>query len=125
MSTSSTTATPAASPTLATPGLPPVECADWCAYGDGNGHAGARHVEDQACMSRSDRVDLTAMRLVGEYPDNYRDNLRAYLLREAYSTRTTVELVHDEMRIGSLTGSEAIALGELLIRHGEQAEATR
>lgn len=50
-----------------------------------------------------------------------RDRLAASLLRERDSVATSVELIHDDAPVAKLRPEEAIALGQLLIRMGEEA----
>lgn len=105
--------------------LPPVVCADWCR--DGNGHPDAWHPSDQYCTTDGQRIELEAEPLVtGTYAGtHYIDKpcLDVYLSREAYSIRALIHLSHNEETGPKLTPSEAIALGEILVRLGREAQA--
>ena len=93
--------------------LPAVECAAWCAYGDG--HTDVTSPEDQACMSLVETVDLTVMPLVMfEGRALCRDTLSASLLRERDARSTTVELGHHDSPIATLTLDEALEYAHLL-----------
>lgn len=116
MTTSSTRTTPAASAESRIPGLPPIDCTGWCDSEDG--HATAHHVEDQFCSTQVDRIPLTAEKLIsygnGVYGLGCVD---AFMLREAYSTRTLFRVVHNEDgKDGciTMTRDEATALRDAL-----------
>jgi hypothetical protein len=113
MTTSSTTTTLTASAEPLILPLPPVDCAGWCRSEDG--HADARFIEDQYCVSDVNRFPLTAEKLVewdeGQFGLTF---LETYLLREAYSTRTLFRVTHSEEAGVTLTRDEALALREAL-----------
>ena len=118
MTTSSPLIPAAASAESPIPGLPPVDCTDWCQSEDQ--HTDALHVDDQYCMSDAARIHLTAEKLVeydkGSYGLGF---LETYMVREAYSTRTLFRVVHNEDGgEGSitLTRDEALALRDALDR---------
>jgi hypothetical protein len=93
--------------------LPAVDCAPWCR--DGHGHTDAFHPDDQACMSETQSVDLTAMpRVMWQGKVEGRDNLRAYILRERDARSATVELCHDDNSVASLTFDEVLEVAHIL-----------
>ena len=47
---------------MTTTSLPAIACTSWCS--NGTGHTDVTHPDDQACMSRRQSVELTAMPLV-------------------------------------------------------------
>ena len=99
--------------------LPAVECAPWCR--DDDGHVSAWHQDDQACMGEQLDVTLTAEPLrMYEGKVEGADFLVAYLTRE-YNHRTPrVQLVRTDVDVALMTPAEAIELGRLLIKLGEQ-----
>jgi hypothetical protein len=107
--------------------LVPVPCAPWCR--DGDGHTDAWHQEDQYCSSEGETFELDAEPLntlpkpTGERLA-WKQSLETYLSRDAWSTRTLVNVSRNGCTAIHLTPAEAIALGESLARIGRQAESS-
>ena len=115
MTASSTIPTHATSTESLIPTLPPVDCTGWCESEDG--HAREIHPDDQACLSSSAPIYLSAEKLI-EYAKGKRGlgYLELYMRREAYSTRTLFRLLHNDGEDGAvtLTRDEALALRDAL-----------
>lgn len=125
-STIQTEAASAESLTLgATATLPPVPCAPWCR--DGSGHTDVTDQEDQWCSTEGETIELdaeplsTLPRPSGERLA-WKQTLETYLSRDAWSTRTLVNVSRNGETAIHLTPSEAVELGGILSRLGEQAQ---
>jgi len=102
--------------------LPAVECAPWCDEGDG--HTDERFVSDQTCSNKTQRLELTSEPLLmWEGKVECRAFLHFGLHRDAYSTRTIVDLIHNEEHDIHLTLDEAESLGRDLLELVRQARA--
>ena len=109
---------------VSTATLPPTICAPWCR--DAVGHIDAWHPEDQWCGTWSEGVKLDAAPLVtysSEPGERFtgKHALDAYLSRDAWSTRTLVNVTYDGSTAIPLTPAEAIPIGEILTRLGHLA----
>lgn len=110
--------------------LPAIPCTAWCE--DGDGHPHAVHPEDQWCSTDPGEIELSAEPLSTFTTEDgsrlsFKHTLAAYLSREAWSTRTLVNLTSNSGTAIVLTEPEAAqlinALAHLLLQSQVRSRA--
>jgi hypothetical protein len=109
----------------------PVECTSWCV--DGTGHPDAEDPADQACHAEEHRIELAAT--PADLSGRTRGHLAVHLYRDVYTTQgqppaVVLEPPHIEVcssgtEVLALSVAEGRALGELLIRLADTADADK
>jgi hypothetical protein len=104
------------------PRLPAVQCAPWCA--DGNGHANATHPLDQYCFSKERTVALIREDLIEGWTAGSLalDYLRGYLVLERFEAEAHIITARGDAAGPSMTLDEAAAWAHALLRLVETAQ---